>query len=90
MSIYTKAKSMKLTEMNTLLNTILPYITTDLKKNEIIYLLIDMPKYTKNEVESNRIPCDNTYSDLHVNGMSVLSVDFDKNIEYLHNEIYDR
>ena len=88
--LFKQAKDLNLVELNEMLNTILPYITTDLTRSEIVFLLLDFPKYSKPELRSNRIPCDNSYRDINVNGMSVLSVDFEKNIELIHNDLYEK
>lgn len=75
-------------ELNNLLNKILPSITTDLTEGECLSLILDAPSYLTNNMASNRIPLDGAYSTVNINKMSVLSVNFDENIKFLHNSIY--
>lgn len=85
-----KIKDCNIIELNELLTKVLPYITTDLTEGECLSLILDAPSYLSNDLISNRVPYDNAYKPVNINKMSVLSVDFDKNIEYLYRDIYNK
>lgn len=87
-AIKESVKNSSIIELNNLLNVILPYITTDLTKGECFSLLLDAPSYLSNEMTSSRIPYDGTFTNVTINKMAVLSLDFKKNIERLHSDIY--
>jgi len=71
-----------------ILNSVLPYVTTDMTEGEFLSLLIDAPSYIKNDIVSNRVPYDGTFEGATINKMSVLSLDFDENIKNLKRDIY--
>lgn len=88
LSAFNKVKNSGVIELNNLLNSVLPEVTTDISQGECLSLLLNMPEYASFELVSNRVPYDKTYSSLRVNGMAVLGVDFEKNIENLKRDIY--
>lgn len=73
-----------------LANAGLSYVTTDIKENEFFSLLTEFPSYIKNDISSNRVPYDGTYKYATIRKMSVLSLDFNKNIEFLRRDIYNQ
>lgn len=87
-AIKESVKDCSIIELNNLLNTILPYITTDLTEGECLSLLLDAPSYLSNDMASNRIPYDGAYSGVTINKMAVLSLDFKENISNLYKDIY--
>lgn len=61
-----------------LMNQILPMITTDMNKLEILgYALELFPVLSKAEIISQRVPADGAYSDQMIDGMAVLVADMD-------------
>lgn len=61
-----------------LMNQILPMITTDMNKLEILgYALELFPVLSKAEIVSQRIPADGAYTDQMIDGMAVLVADMD-------------
>lgn len=86
--ILSKIKDLNLTQINSLLNTILPEITTNVEKGEIFSLILSMPQYSKYEFVSWHLPTENAYTDVRIRGMSVLDIDFDKAIEEINSKIY--
>lgn len=83
-----KAKNLNVFELNKLMKKILPQITTDLKKGELISLLLDYMDYKKYETISQRIPVDGSYEALKIGGKAVIGVNFEANIRFLHTTIY--
>lgn len=83
-----KAKSSSVTQLNNLLNTLLPEITTNLTKGQIFNLILNTGTYLSYDMVQCRVPEDNNFSYLTINGMSVLGIDFDKSIAYLKKNIY--
>ncbi len=88
-AIYDKAKHKNLFEINNLLNTILPKITTNLSENEILAQFFMLPTYFSYDIEDLTIPVSKTYNFVEVNGLSVLGIDFDKNITEINNKLYN-
>ena len=88
--IYIKAKSLNVLQLNKLFNKILPDVTTNLSEGEMLSYVFGAPTYLKYDVEQFRIPMDGAYKGLRVRGMSVLGIDFDKNVIALQNKIYGK
>lgn len=86
--IFLKLKKLKLSQYKSLLNTILPGITTNFKESEIFELILDLPDYLKYDTESLSIPIKGSYEDLRIRGMEVLGIDFEQNIQELMHRIY--
>lgn len=81
-------KSAKLTTIVGLLDDILPLITTNMSKEEIVDYAIDLfPLLMDTEVINQRIPCDDSYYLTKVNSISVIKVDLEKNIQFLQDTI---
>ncbi len=87
--IIEKMKDMSITEMNDLLDTLLPNVTTNLQKDEIFSLILNSASYLGYDREQCRVPADNTWQNLTIRGMSVLGIDFDANIDYIRENIYE-
>lgn len=71
-----------------LMNELLPMLTTNLTKTEIMGLFLQAVNVLTYDIVQGSIPLDGTYSNTSIRGMSVLEVDFEKNKEYIHKEIY--
>lgn len=78
-----KLRNMSVKEMTELLDVFLPYVTTNLTQGDILGLLANAPKYLGYTIESQRIPVDGSWKNAKIRGMSVLSINFDKNIKAL-------
>lgn len=77
-SVLEAYKDASLSTVLTLLDEILPMITTDMTHTQIIRFATDLfPILTKLTVVSQRIPADGTYSGKSIRGMSVLVADMD-------------
>ena len=86
--IFNKVKDYNLIQLNSLLNIILPEVTTDLTEGEAITLALEMNAYKKYALKQYRLPYDDTWRDMRIKGMSVLGINFEKNIQYLKRDIY--
>lgn len=71
-----------------LAQVILPQITTDMEKSQILSYAANIGAYLNYEVVSQQIPAAGTYSGATIDGMSVISLDLDDNIAYLQGTIY--
>ncbi len=71
-----------------LAQAILPQITTDLSKSEILNYAANIVAYINYEVVSQQIPVTGTYSSATISGMSVIRLNLEDNIEYLQSTIY--
>ena len=82
-----KVKKMNLGEMNELLIDFLPKVRTDLTEGDcanLLLMLLDVGKYS---IESMAIPVDGTWSNMNVNKMAVLKVDFSANTQEWYNKV---
>lgn len=85
--IFNKVKSQGTTKKISLINSILPYIETNLSKNEIInlaYLITNLNEYKTEEL---RIPVDKSFKSQRINGMAVLVPDLYINKNKMHEFI---
>lgn len=78
-----KLSGMSLSQLTELLDVFLPYVTTNMKQSDMLSLLANCPKYLKYDIESLRIPVDGSWKYAKIRKMSVLSIDFKKNIKAL-------
>ena len=68
---------------------VLPLITTDLTVADCTKLLASVgTSYSSYKIQTFRVPADKTWSYARINGMSVLSVDFEKNKQLLHELLF--
>lgn len=78
-------KSKSLTELMGLLDDILPMITTNLTKDEILGYMKDFfPMLASAEIVSQRIPIEGAYYQAKIDGMSVIVPNISKNADELH------
>ena len=71
-----------------LAQVILPQITTDMDKSQILNYAANIAAYMDYEIVSQQIPAADTYYGATIDGMSVISLDLDDNIEYVQGTIY--
>ena len=88
-SIFEETKNADFLTLNKLCSSIFPLITTDLTESEILGLLFDMPNYKNYELVSNYIPYEGTYDFYTTNKMSVIGIDFEKNIKLFNETVYN-
>jgi anionic cell wall polymer biosynthesis LytR-Cps2A-Psr (LCP) family protein len=86
--VFSKVKTQNIGQLNDLLNTLLPEVTTNLSKGELFSLVLSMPTYSKYTVDSWHVPVDRAFSYLSIRKMSVLGLDFPKTITEMQKRIY--
>ncbi len=89
-AIYDQFKNQSLTELLSLMETVLPLVTTDFTVAEMTDIATRSVAagVLSADMEQFRIPVNQSFQDSWYNGMLVLDIDFDKNIEELHNFIF--
>lgn len=89
-SIIDEFKSSDLGTINGILYDVLPLVTTNMTKNEILSLAANSLTYLNYPTSQNRIPVDGTFDDQSVPGVgSSLIVNFQKNHKNLVEFIYE-
>ena len=74
-----QAKSLSLTELLDVANTVFPMLTTDIANAEIItYITEFFPILTELQITTQSVPVEGEYYFANIAGMSVLALDFDK------------
>lgn len=71
-----------------LAQVILPQVTTDMEKTEILSYAANIAAYMDYDIQQQQIPASGTYYGATISGMSVISLDLDANISYLQGTIY--
>ena len=87
-TIFDKVKDLSYRNILKLLDNVLPQVTTNLNEKKIISLILSLPTYKNYEIEQWSIPMEDTYSFVTINRMSVIGIDFEKNINELHDRVY--
>ena len=86
--IYDEYRDSSITELIDLISEICPYITTDLTQSQIIDYVIASVSMDNEDIETLRLPMDNAYRNISVNGMAVLDLDWEENRNALQEFIY--
>ncbi len=87
--IFSEVKGSNLIELNDLLNTVLPNVITDISEGEMLSLLLNFSTdYKDYEIKQARVPYDGTFTPMNVGGASVIGIDIEMNIDYMHQDIY--
>lgn len=87
-AIYEKFRNSSLTKLISIMETVLPLVTTDLDSGEIIKIATETINAGLTDLEQFRIPVNNSFTNSWYNKMLVLDVDFEKNIEELHKFVF--
>ena len=88
-AVVTKTKDLSITELNDLLNNVLPLVQTNLTKLEITELLLSAPKYRGVTIQQMTVPIKGSYGGMRgLGGRSLFSVDFETNAKALREFIY--
>ena len=82
-----RAKNMSLGELNNMLNKVLPYITTDLSKGEIVGQLVNVPSYLSKPFEQHVLPHKSSALTL-IDNFEVITIDWKDETKYTHDLIY--
>lgn len=77
-ALFDKFKNSDLNTLMNLMNEVLPLLTTDLNKSQIVsYAAEILPLFSELTLTSQRIPADGAYVDATISGMAVLKADMD-------------
>ncbi len=88
-TIFNELKGSSLSELNDVLNTVLPNVTTNISEGEMFSLLLNTTTdYRGYSIEQHRVPYDGTYTPMNVGGAAVLGIDVEMNVEYMHRDVY--
>ncbi len=84
-----KTKTLGLSDLNALLDTVLPLVRTNLTEADITELLLLAPKLPQVTVEQMTIPVEGTFGGMNGLGdRSMYAVDFEKNSQILKDALY--
>ena len=83
-----EVKQMSVAQMTEKMKSILGYVTTNIPETEIWSMLSEFPDMLQYKIETERIPYDNMYDTISVNGEGMLVPDWEPTIEKLHEFIY--
>lgn len=87
-ALFEKFKNSDLDTLMNLMNEVLPLLTTDLSKSEILSYAADvLPMLSQLTLTSQRIPADGAYVDATISGMAVLKADMTKARELLRDTL---
>ncbi len=70
------------------MESLLPNLTTNLTKEECADLSLQVPKVISYDIVQGSIPIEGSYSNVTIDKKAVLQVDFEKNKEYIQQNIY--
>ena len=88
LALLEKAKRMDLTELNGLVNSFVPLITTDMDNSDILrYVTKIFPILTELTVTTQHIPADGSYTNASIRGMAVLVPDMEENRQLLRDTL---
>ncbi|MEG1458045.1 MAG: LCP family protein [Acetivibrio sp.] len=87
-AIFEKYKKKNLFELVSITNEILPYITTDLSKTEILSYVAAFVGTGTTELETFRLPLDDGFTNVKNNQGWVLMLNYEKNNAAFHEFIY--
>ena len=88
MAVIRKAPKAVLTNMDDLMEGLLPNLTTNLTEAECRNLSLQVVNLARYELAQTRIPIDGSYTNAKIDGKSVLEVDFEKNQAFIRQAIY--
>lgn len=87
-ALYEKFRGSSVSQARNLIETVLPYITTDLKLADMVTLTTNAITSGLGDIKQLRIPENNAYVDAQYKNMLVLDIDFEKSKESLHEFIF--
>lgn len=87
--LFEKFTQLSPTKYPSILNDLMPMITTNLSSNEMLTLATKVASLGGSGLEQNRFPEDNYSKGEMINGVYYLTFDKDKTIEQIHNYIFE-
>lgn len=89
-AIFEKYKTKSKVELASIMLKLLPMIKTDIGEENFELLLNSFMETGAREIQQLRIPADDAFRETKVRKMSVLIPDLEKNVEVLHNFIFEK
>lgn len=89
-AIIEKTPKALLTNAKGLLDSVLPYVTTDFSESELSRFIMQAPMLLAYDTESGSIPLEDSYKNANINGMAVLEVNLEINKDYIQTEILSK
>ncbi len=87
--ILDECKKLSLSELTSLLDALLPNLTTNMSSTEIFGHVLASPTYFKYDMSQQQVPQNDTIKQVTIRHMAVFRVDFEKNIQYIKETIYE-
>ncbi|MGN6711217.1 LCP family protein [Anaerocolumna jejuensis] len=87
-AVFDNYKSKSLPKLLSLIWDGLPYITTDIKQQDLINYTVTVASSGFDNLETFRLPVNNGYKGEYIRKMAVLVPDIEKNVQELHDFIY--
>jgi len=87
-ALYEKFRDSNVSQARNLIETVLPYVKTDLELPDMISLATKAISGGLGDIQQFRVPKNNTYVDAQYKNMAVLDVDFEVNKKALHEFIF--
>lgn len=84
-----EVKQMSVAQMNEKMQAILQHVTMNIPESEIWSMLTELPEMLNYTFVMDRVPYDNMYSVIYVNGQDMLVPDWEATLPKLHAFIYD-
>lgn len=86
--LYKTIKSQGIFKLHQTINTLLPYVETNLSNSEILKLASVVMNFNSDNIEQYRLPVNGTFRSQKIRGMAVLVPDIIKNKQLIHEFIY--
>lgn len=87
-AMFNRFKTMSVSENVVMLNSILPHITTNMTKAQIVSKISEVDSYKYYKIEEDIVPRKATQLSTR-DGKEVLIIDWDDNVSHLHDTLYD-
>lgn len=89
-AIMEKYRNSSIDQLWSLLNTLLPMISTDMSNSDITSLAMTLlPMLKSTDLNNQRIPIDGSYESAYVGKANVIMIDFEENREFLQEILSD-
>ncbi len=89
MQMMEEVRQLSLAEMTDKMQDILEYVTMNIPESEIWSMVSELPDILDYEFETSRVPYDQMYSTIYVNGQDMLVPDWEETLDLLHDFIYN-
>lgn len=88
-SVLDQCRELSLTELNKLVDVILPLVKTNIPETKMAELLLLLPQLPNAQTQQATVPQHGTYGGMTgLGGRSLFAVDFETNAEFLHEFLY--